>query len=74
VQGLMTTYGQLDGSLNYRYATAFAKVGQSLTGGQRTALAALRTKTVGDFTPKGAFLYATPIDLPTVRDTDFLFR
>ena len=73
VKDLMATYGQLDGSLNYRYATAFAKVGQSLSADQRTKLAALRKQTVGDFTPTGAFLYATPIAIPTVRNTDFLF-
>jgi len=73
VLSLMGTYGGLDGSLVYSYATNFAKVGQSLTAAQKTQLMALRHQTLGDFTPKAAFLYAEPIPFPTVQNTDFLF-
>ena len=73
VLSLMSKYGELDGSLVYNYAISFAKVGQSLTAAQKTQLMALRHQTLGDFTPKAAFLYAQPIPFPTVQNTDFLF-
>ena len=74
VLGLMRTYGELDGALVYNFATNFAKVGQTLTDAQKAQLLALRQQTLGDFTPKAAFLYAEPIDVPTVPNTDFLFQ
>lgn len=73
VLGLMHRYGELDGTIVYQFATNFAKVGQSLSAVQKTQLMALRRQTLGDFTPKAAFLYAEPIDFPNVQDTDFLF-
>jgi hypothetical protein len=72
-QALMSRYGSDDGALAYAYATAFAKVNSTLTDAQRTRLQALRTQTVGSFTPAAAYLYASPIAAPTVRNTDFLF-
>ena len=74
VLSLMARYGELDGAIVYHFATNFVQVGQTLTEAQRTQLAALRHQTVGDFTPKAAFLYAEPIDFPTVQNTDFLFK
>jgi hypothetical protein len=74
VLSLMEKYGELDGSLVYNFATHFAKVGQSLTDEQKAQLMDLRHQTLGDFTPKGAFLYAEPIDYPEVSNTDFLFK
>jgi len=73
VLSLMNQYGDLDGSIVYNMATNFAKVGQTLTAAQKTQLMTLRHQTVGDFTPKAAFLYAEPIPFPTVQNTDFLF-
>jgi hypothetical protein len=70
---LMGQYGELDGSLVYDYATSFARVGQSLTSAQKSQLMALREQTLGEFTPKAAFLYAQAIPFPTVQNTDFLF-
>jgi Spy/CpxP family protein refolding chaperone len=73
VLNLSDTYGQLDGEIVYYFATHFAKVGKALTSDQKTKLMALRKQTLGDFTPKGAFLYATEIAIPTTPSTDFLF-
>ena len=71
---LMERYGELDGDIIYRYATAFAQVGQSLTPAQRTQLVALRTNLLGTLAyPAGAYLYAQAITLPVVANTDFLF-
>jgi len=73
VLDLCARYGELDGELVCRYATAFAAVGQSLSDAQRTQFAQTRTQVLGDFTPEGAFLYSTPIVMPEIADTDFLF-
>ncbi len=72
-QALMSRYGRDDGQLAYEYATAFAAVDATLNASQRTALTALRTQTIGSFTPAAAYLYASPIPLPTVPSTNFLF-
>lgn len=73
IKTLMASYGALDGVIVHAYATAFAKVGKTLTDAQMAKLMDLRQQTVGDLTPTGAYLYATPIDLPTGIATDFLF-
>jgi hypothetical protein len=71
---LMEDYGALDGEIIYRYATAFARVGQRLTEAQHTELNALRTKILDDLAlPSGAYLYAEPIPMPAIPDSDFLF-
>ena len=71
VLALSKRYGELDGELAYLYATAFAKVGQSLTAQQKDKLAKLRPINPAD--PHGPFLYSDPIDLPKIASTDFLF-
>ncbi|MBN2389203.1 MAG: DUF1566 domain-containing protein [Anaerolineae bacterium] len=75
VLSLMEDYGALDGDIVYRYATAFAQVAQSLTEAQQAELDALRLRILGeDFLfPTGAYLYAEPIRMPTIPDSDFLF-
>lgn len=73
-QALMGRYGSDDGALSYAYATAFAKVNGTLNEAQRARLQELRSQTVGTFTPASAYLYASPIAVPTVRSTDFLFE
>ncbi len=72
VLALMERYGELDGEIVYRYATAFAEVGKSLSAEQETALAAIRAD-CGVTQPDGAYLYSDPIDMPTIADSDFLF-
>ena len=64
-------YGELDGELSYLYATAFARVGQSLSPQQKRTLAALRGSQPGD--PKGPFLYSAPVETPRIGDTDRFF-
>ncbi len=74
VLALMERYGELDSEISYLYATAFAQVGQSLTEAQRAELAALRMEILGDQAfPDGAYLYASPIAIPEIPNTDFLF-
>ena len=71
VLSLSRRYGELDGQMSYLYATAFAKVGQTLTGEQKERLARMRTSNPSD--PKGPFLYSSPINMPKIEKTDFLF-
>jgi len=71
VLALSKHYGELDGNLSYLYATAFARVGQTLSPQQRQTLAAMRN--VDPTEPKGPFLYSTPINMPRVEDTDRFF-
>ena len=71
VLSLSRRYGELDGGMSYLYATAFAKVGKTLTGQQRQNLARMRTSSPSD--PRGPFLYSSPISAPNVGSTDFLF-
>jgi hypothetical protein len=71
VLSLSRRYGELDGEMSYLYATAFAKVGKTLTAAQKRDLARLRTSSPSD--PKGPFLYSSPINMPNLRNTDFLF-
>ena len=68
---LSRRYGELDGEISYFYATAFAAVGKTLTADQKQELALLRTSNASD--PKGPFLYSSPIPMPKIRNTDFLF-
>jgi Spy/CpxP family protein refolding chaperone len=56
VLALMEQYGELDGEIIYRYATAFAQVGRSLTEAQRTTLNSLRTQILRNLAlPTGAY-------------------
>ena len=71
VLSLSKRYGELDGELSYFYATAFANVARTLTAEQKAKLAALRTTNPSD--PKGPFLYSSPISMPQIENTGFLF-
>jgi hypothetical protein len=64
-------YGELDGELSYLYARAFAEVGKTLTALQKDKLARMRTSNPSD--PRGPFLYSSPIKMPKIENTDFLF-
>jgi hypothetical protein len=68
---LSKRYGVLDGGISYLYAKAFADVGKSLTASQKEKLAGMRT--TDPSSPKGPFLYSSPIRMPEIGDTDFLF-
>ncbi|MCP4542937.1 MAG: hypothetical protein GY832_37945, partial [Chloroflexi bacterium] len=74
VLNLMRQYGELDGEIIYRYATAFAQVNQALTAAQQTQVMTLRTDLLEDLSfPDGAYLYSDPIAIPDIANTDFLF-
>ena len=57
--------------MSYLYATAFAEVAKTLTAEQKHELARLRTSHPAD--AKGPFLYSSPIKMPQIENTDFLF-
>jgi hypothetical protein len=67
--------GDPEGSRRTNYegqaGTAFAKVGKTLTAQQREKLTRMRTSNPSD--PKGPFLYSSPIKMPEIGNTDFLF-
>ncbi|MEI7431382.1 MAG: hypothetical protein WCL27_13085 [Betaproteobacteria bacterium] len=71
VLALSKRYGELDGNLSYLYASAFAKVGQTLSPQQRQILMSLRK--VDPSEPKGPFLYSSPINMPRLDDLDRFF-
>ena len=71
VVSLSKRYGELDGEMSYLYATAFAKVGQTLTALQKSQLAKLRATNPND--PVGPFLYSTPIKTPRIENTAVFF-
>ena len=71
VLSLSKHYGELDGEISWLYATAFANVGKSLTDRQKVKPA--RMHPFDPSASKGPFLYSSPIRMPDVGDTDFLF-
>jgi hypothetical protein len=73
VISLMKRYGELDGEIIYSHAVCFAEVYKSITEAQKDTLKKFRKQILGDFAPAGAFLYATPIPIPEIPNTDFLF-
>lgn len=70
VYALIKRYGELDGQLSALYATRFAVVNKTITASQRAALVKLRDLTV---VPKGAYMFSTPVAMPTMPSTDFFF-
>ena len=65
-------YGELDGEMSWIYATAFAKVGRTLTAEQRAACVKLRN--LDGYHSAPAYLYSNPLQkLPTLPSSDFLF-
>ncbi len=70
VYSLIKRYGELDGQVSALYATRFAAVSKTLTDAQRAALIKLRDL---DVVPQGAYLFSTPVAMPSVPSTDFMF-
>lgn len=70
VFSLIKRYGELDGQMSCWYATRFAQVNKSLTSTQRATLVKLRNLNV---VPEGAYFFSTPIAMPSLPNTDFLF-
>jgi len=67
---LIHSYGELDGRMSGLYASRFAAVNRTLTAEQRAALVKLRNLAV---IPNGVYRFATPVAMPTIPNTDFLF-
>ena len=72
VLSLGRRYGALDGEMSWIYATAFAKVGRTLTLDQRTSCVRLRN--LDGYHSAPAYLYSNPLQtLPTLPNSDILF-
>jgi hypothetical protein len=73
IQTLSEEYGSYDGEIIYAYATAFSQVYKSMNLTQKNQLLTLAND-LGYISPSGAFLYSDPISMPSVENTDFLFK
>jgi hypothetical protein len=71
VLSLSRQYGELDGAISYYYATRFAEVNRTLSSEQRQKL--LKLRNLDDYPCKGAYVYSSPVDMPAIENTDFLF-
>lgn len=72
VVALGRRYGELDGRLSAMYATAFARVGRTLTESQRATLVRLRN--LDGYLSAPAYIYSDPLRaLPAVPASDALF-
>ena len=71
IQKLSHRYGELDGELSFLYASAFGKVGKTLTSAQKASLQAMRH--VDPNEPKGPFIYSTPMRDLRIGSTDAFF-
>lgn len=70
VYSLISRYGELDGQISALYATRFSEVNKILTDEQRAALVKLRNL---DVVPQGAYKFSTPVAMPEIPNTDFMF-
>jgi Spy/CpxP family protein refolding chaperone len=70
---LCRRYGELDGSMSYRYAAAFVSAGRSMSPEQKAA--AMKLRNLEGYTSAPAYVYsaAAPGDVQ-VGDTDHFFR
>jgi hypothetical protein len=73
VIALSERYGALDGMVAYWYTTRFTMVSRALSADQRAQLASLANQ-LSYQPPQGAFLYSQPIAMPTIANTNGLFR
>lgn len=72
VIGLGRRYGQLDGEMSWYYATAFAKVNQTLTEEQRAALTKLRN--LDGYTSAPFYIYSRGMKTqPQLKNVDSFF-
>jgi hypothetical protein len=70
VYSLIERYGELDGQMSALYAARFSEVNKTLTETQRAALIELRDL---DVVPQGAYCFSTPVAMPQLPSTDFMF-
>jgi hypothetical protein len=73
IRSMSETYGSYDGEIIYLYAKYFSQVYQSLSQPQKDLLLSMAND-LGYIAPAGAFLYSSPIPMPTIENTDFLFK
>jgi len=73
IRSMSEAYGTYDGEIIYLYAKYFSQVYQSLSQPQKDLLLSLANN-LGYIAPAGAFLYSSPIPMPVVENTDFLFK
>ena len=72
VLALGRRYGELDGDVSYEYASAFARVNQTLTEAQRKTL--LKLRNLDGYTSAPAYIYSDPVrEEVNVRETDHFF-
>lgn len=74
VLSLSRQYGSLDGEISYYYVTAFTQVGSTLTSEQKATLMELRDLDKYVLESNKAYLYSEKIDMPTIVNTDFMFK
>ena len=74
VMTLAKEYGALDGEISYFYATAFSQVGKTLTSTQKAALEKIKGLSNYQCVASNAYLYSEKISMPSVTNTDFLFK
>ncbi len=72
VLDLSARYGALDGVIIHAYATRFSQVAATLSTAQKAQLTAL-ADSLGYVPAAGGFLYSTPVAMPAIANTDFLF-
>ena len=74
IRTLAREYGALDGEISYYYATAFSKVGETLTAAQKAKM--IQIKNLGNYTcpDTNIYLYSEKINKPAIENTDFLFE
>jgi hypothetical protein len=73
VYALSERYGELDGEMSYYMATRFAEVYSNMSSQQRLDMETLAGE-LGYMDPTGGFLYSQPVAMPTVVNTDFMFK
>jgi hypothetical protein len=72
VVALGRRYGELDGRASYAYAMAFARVGQTLTAGERSTL--MRLRNLDGYASAPAYLFSDPMrTVPPLPNTDHFF-
>ncbi len=66
------SFGELDGEIAYRYATAYTNVKQSLSSTQLDK--AIELRNISQYTCNKAFIYAEPASIPDYGDITAFFQ
>lgn len=74
VHTLARQYGALDGEISYYYATAFAEIGKTISSAQKQTLLKIRDLDQYTCDSNKIYLYSEKTDLPTIENTDYLFK